>query len=145
MKTVVSGLALAALLCGAVQAQNAPEVAKATAITGVWRGDMDGMPTVVLVISDEGGQLTGAALFYFQTRKDENSPWTSAPGLPEPMLQPQLDGTTLRFEISHRRAHPPRTLNDPPMPFHLKLIGPLKAELQNEREGPPVIVTRSEY
>jgi hypothetical protein len=145
MKTVFAGLALAAILCAGDPAQSAPGAAPATAITGVWRGDMDGLPAAVLVISDEGEQLTGAVLFYLQIKKNASSPTTSTAGLPEPMLHLAFDGTTLRFEVSHRRAHPPRTLNDPPMPFHLKLIGPDKAELQNEREGPPLIVTRSAY
>ncbi|MFZ0395445.1 MAG: hypothetical protein WCF17_20425 [Terracidiphilus sp.] len=145
MKTVFASLAFAALLCAGVQAQNAPDAARTTAITGVWRGDMNGLPAVVMVVSDEGGQLTGAALFYLQIRKNASSPTTSTAGIAEPMLQPTFDGTTLRFAVSHRRAHPPHTLNDPPMPFHLKLIGPDKAELQNEREGPPLVVTRSAY
>jgi len=31
------------------------------------------------------------------------------------------------------------------MPFHLTLVGPDKAELLNEKEGPPLTLTRSEY
>jgi len=36
-------------------------------------------------------------------------------------------------------------LNDPPVPFHLTLKGPDKAELLNQKEGPPLMLTRSEY
>jgi len=135
-------VAVAMLLAGMGYAQDAT---RATAITGVWRGDLNGLPAIALVVTDESGPLTGAVQFYLQIRKDVNSPYTATPGLPEPMFHPTFDGTTLRFDVSHRRAHPPRTLNDPPMPFHLKLLGPDKAELENEREGPPVIVTRSAY
>lgn len=114
---------------------------------GVWRGQFDGLPGVDLVISDEGGQLHGAALFYLHIRRDVNSPYTSTPGLPAPMFDLNEDGQTLRFAVSHRRAHPPGTQNDPPVPFRLKLIGPDRAELVNEHEsvGPQMVLTRSDY
>ena len=97
------------------------------------------------MITDEGGQLHGAVLFYLlHVRPDVNTPYTSTPGLPEPMLDLKADGQSLRFEVSHRRAHPPGTLNDPPVPFRLKLIAPGRAELVNEHEseGPAVVLTR---
>ncbi len=114
-------------------------------LTGVWRGQMDGMPAVTLVVTDEGGELSGAVLFYFHTRKTVNDPWTSSPGLPEPMLLMHLDGTTLSFQVSHRRAHPPRTLNDPPVQYHLTVTGPNQASLVNEHEGLRLVMTRSDY
>lgn len=119
----------------------------ATQLVGVWRGQVDGLPGVDLVINDEGGQLHGAVLFHFHFRPDANSPYTSSPGLPEPMFDLKLEGPTLTFDVSHRHAHPPGSLNDPPVPFRLKLIGPGRAELANEHEsdGPPVVMTRSEY
>lgn len=114
---------------------------------GVWRGQFDGLPGVDLVINNEGGQLHGAVLFYLHMRQDAKSPYTSTPGLPEPLFDLKLEGQTLKFEVSHRRAHPPRTLHDAPATFDLKLIGPDKAELVNETEsgGPAVVLTRSEY
>jgi hypothetical protein len=114
---------------------------------GVWRGQFDGLPGVDLVINDEGDQLHGAVLFYLHIRPDVHSPYTSTPGLPEPMFDLKLEEQTLKFEVSHRHAHPPRTLHDPPMAFQLKLIGPDKAELVNESEGdgPRVVLTRSDY
>lgn len=106
---------------------------------------MNGLSAVTLLVTDEGGSLVGGVLFYFQQRANENSPRTVTPGLPEPMLNPKFDGKTLTFQISHRRAHPPGSLNDPPMPFHLTIVGSDKAELLNEKEGPPLTLTRSEY
>jgi hypothetical protein len=120
--------------------------ANASNIVGVWRGQLDNLPGVDLVISDEGGQLHGALLFYLHIRPDVNSPYTSTPGLPEPMFDLKLEGQTLKFEVSHRRAHPPRTLHDPPMAFRLKMIGLDKAELVNETEsGPVAVLTRNDY
>jgi len=118
-----------------------------TAITGVWRGGKDGLPAVTIVLSDEGHVLSGATLFYEWRRNNVNEPFIATPGLPEPMLDPTFDGKTLRFMISHRRAHPPRTLSDQPMRFHLILTGPGTAELVNdtEKESPPLLLIRSEY
>jgi len=124
----------------------APFAGKAV-ITGVWRGQMDNLPVVALVVSDEGGGLSGTALFYMLRRDTVNEPFTATPGLPEPMLNPTFDGKTLQFLVSHRRAHPPRTLTDPPSRFHLTLTGPDKAEFVNDSEsqGPPLVLVRSDY
>lgn len=102
---------------------------------GVWRGQLDHLPGVDVVITDEGGELQGAILFYFHMRPDVNSPYTSTPGLPEPMFDLKQQGQTLKFNVSHRRAHPPRTLHDPRVRFLLRLDGTDKAELVNETEG----------
>jgi len=104
-------------------------------LTGVWRGQQrDGKPVVTLVVSDESGSLSGAVLFYFLTRATENDPWTATPGLPEPIFHLRLDGDTLHFDVSHRRAHPPRTLSDPPVSFTLALTGPDEGKLVNDSE-----------
>ena len=94
-----------------------------SAITGVWRAQMDSLPTLVMTISDEGGNgLTGAILFYI-IRRDEGQSARSSPGDPEPLLDVRFNGTTLDFKVSHRRAHGSATANDPPVSFHLKLTG----------------------
>lgn len=114
-------------------------------VVGVWRGQMDTLPAVVLNITDEGGGLSGAVLFYLIKKSFTMSePTTATPGIPEPLFKPRLDGNTLTFEVSHRRSHPPRTLSDPPVRFHLALTGPDKAELVNESEpnGPKVELLR---
>jgi len=121
-------------------------------ITGVWRGQMDGLPEVVLTITDEDGKLSGAVLFFLHVRATVNDPWTSRPAdAAEPIISPVFDGKTLRFMVSHKRAHPPRTLNDPPSHFHLTLVGSDKAGLVNETEagstdaGPGLPMVRSDY
>jgi hypothetical protein len=114
---------------------------------GVWRGQFDNLPGVDMVISDEGGQTRGAILFYLHKRQDAHAQLTSTPGVPEPLFDMTAEGQTLRFEVSHKRAHSPGSLNDPPVPFRLKLIAPDRAELVNENEhgGPQVTLTRSVY
>ena len=107
---------------------------------------MNGSPAVTLVVTDESGSLTGAILFYFQQRTTEKSSYNALPGLPEPIFHPRFDGKTLLFEVSHRRAHPPRTLNDAPKHFRLTLNGTDTAELVNVDEpGPPCKVVRGDH
>jgi hypothetical protein len=124
-----------------------PAPADRARVTGVWRAEMDGLPAISMVLTEEGGGLSGAVLFYLHTRKTENEEYTSTPGLPEPILNVSADGDTLHFDVSHRRAHPPGSLNDRPMRFVLRLTGPNQAELVNESEpgGPRVMLTRSEF
>ena len=97
-------------------------VAADAPVLGVWRATESGVPAVTLTITDEGGKLSGAVLFYL-IRRDTNPP-TSSAGIPEPLLNPHFDGKVLTFEVSHRRAHPPRTLSDPPVKFRLTLTVP---------------------
>ena len=115
-------------------------------LTGVWRGQMAGLPAVTLVLTDEGGKLSGAILFYLQVRKTANDPYTATPGLPEPIFGIRFDDKTLTFQVSHRRAHPPQSLSDPPATFSLTLTGPDQAKLVNENERSPALnMVRSDF
>jgi hypothetical protein len=123
-----------------------------SSFAGVWRGEMDGLPAITLVISDDGGSPTGAVLFYLHTRKTENDPWTSTPGLPGPIFNIHFDGNMITFQVSHRLAHPPGTLNDPPVTMQLTLTGNDQASFSMGSEhgaekgsGPGFVMTRSDY
>jgi hypothetical protein len=137
----------------AAQSQSESVAAKTATMTyapilGVWRAEADGLPFITLTITDEGGSLSGAILFYMH-RRDEGKPIASTPGIPEPLLNPSFDGKILTFQVSHRHAHPPRTLSDPPVTFRLKLTGTNTAglfmgELTNQSEsstGFPLVKT----
>ena len=139
---------LAALAPPSLHAQSAASspVQNSSPFIGVWRGQFDNLPGVDLVIDDEGGVLHGAIQFYLHKRPDTKSPYTSTPGLPGPLLDIRPDGRTLPFQVSHRLAHPPRTLNDPPVKFQLKLTGRDEAELVNESESAPGLpMKRTDY
>jgi hypothetical protein len=110
--------------------------ASAAPIEGVWRCQMEGLPAVTLTVTEEGGSLSGAVLFYLH-RREPGRPVTATPGVPEPLFNPRFDGKTLTFQVSHRRAHPPGSLNDGPVNFALKLDGADKAEIVNEDEHDP--------
>jgi len=110
--------------------------ANMAAVEGVWRCDMHGLPAMTLTVTDEGGSLTGAVLFYLH-RREPGKAETATPGVPEPLFNPKFDGNTLTFQVSHRRAHPPGSLNDEPVKFALKLDEAGKAEFVNEDEHDP--------
>ncbi len=115
---------------------------------GVWRSQLDGQPNFDVVISQEGRQIAGSILFYLHKRKDAHSPWTvTASGPREPMFNIELHGSTLSFDVSHRRAHPPRTLHDQPIHFVIQLDAPGKAELLNSAQetGHNFTLVRSDY
>jgi hypothetical protein len=152
MKVRVAALLLASsLVNAAVQAQEAPAGSPSSQILGVWRAEADGLPAVTLTVTDEGGSLSGAILFYFHQRKSVNDPYTSTPGLPEPIFHPAFDGQTLTFQVSHRRAHPPRTLSDPPVTLTLRITGRdstghIQGELTNVTEhSPSYPITKSDH
>lgn len=146
---IVDLAAALVLLAVPACAQTAPpklrQPSSFAAVTGVWRAQFNNLPVFTLVVTDEGGGLSGAILFYMLERQDVNHPFTATPGLPEPIFDPKFDGKTLTFQVSHRRAHPPRTLLDPPTTFKLTLADDGKAQVLNLSEGPPLTVTRSDY
>ena len=114
-------------------------------LLGVWRAQSNGLPFITLLVTDESGSLSGGVLFYFHLR-NPGQPETATPRLPEPMLNIKRDGDTLTFQVSHRRAHPPGSLSDPPVNFRLKVTGTDKGELINENEGPVGIgMVRTDY
>jgi hypothetical protein len=147
---VMLGCAVMAMLATAGLAQTNGTQMKTAAleqsrIAGVWRADADGLPFIALTIDNETGNLSGAVLFYLH-RHEMGQPVTSTPGVPEPLLNPKFDGTTFAFEVSHRRAHPPASLNDKPVSFRMKLTGPDSAEFVNGNEsGIPFVLKRADY
>jgi hypothetical protein len=133
-------LALSILLAptsvGGVSALPANE----SAILGVWSGRLNSLPGITLTLEHENGELSGAILFYL-IRRDDAGHSTASPGVPEPLINPQFDGRTLTFLVSHRYAHPHSMLGDPPKTFRLQLTGTNKARLITE-EGRAVDLVR---
>jgi hypothetical protein len=134
-RNVLVGVALA-MMATAGWARAGGADARAASIEGVWRCQMEGLPAITLTVTDEGGTLTGAVLFYLHKR-EPGQPVSATPGVPEPLFNPRFDGKTLRFQLSHRRAHPPGSLHDEPLNFQLKLDGPNTGRFVNESEQDP--------
>jgi hypothetical protein len=130
-------LVLGVAIASAQSAKNIADVA------GPWTGVMDGLPGVRLVVQENDHKLTGAVLFFLIHRDPGAAPTASA-GFPEPMLDPSFDGKVLSFKVNHRYAHPPGTLNDPPVSFRLEITGPDQAKLFSP-ELPPLEMTREKF
>lgn len=133
---------LLAVVIGAVGALAQP-AARNSAIAGQWSGSMDGLPAVRLVVQENDRKLTGAVLYFFVRRDPGVAPVASA-RFPEPMLNPSFDGRILTFQVNHRYAHPPSTLNDPPVSLRLEITGSGEAKLSNP-EGPSLVMIREKY
>jgi hypothetical protein len=115
-----------------------------SALVGVWRAQMDGLPAMTLTLSDETGSLQGAVLFYLLQR-DPGKPVTATPGVPEPLMNLRFDGRRLTFQVSHRRAHPPGSLQDAPISCGLRLTGENRGTMAREGDGSSAVeVVRAE-
>ena len=126
------------LIVAIAVAASAKEKKADAAILGIWRAEQDNLPAVTLNITEEGGSLQGAILFYL-IRRDEGKPPISSPGVPEPLFNPRFDGKSLTFQVSHRHAHA-NTSTDPPVTFRLDLTGPDEAKLVRiPQDGPPYV------
>jgi hypothetical protein len=100
------------------------------AITGVWRGELEGQPWTTLTLTNDGGQLSGAIVFYLHKR-EPGGQLMSTPSAPEPLLNPHFDGGVLTFAVSHRRAHPPGSLTDAPTRLKMEFTDKDHATLVN--------------
>lgn len=142
ISALLISLAIVPYLHGQAPAADTPSHQDAPNFVGVWRGQFDSLPGVDLVITNEGNQLQGAILFYLHLRPDVNSPYTSKPGLPEPVLNIRVMAGSLVFEVSQRGTHALGSLNHSPKIFRLKMTGPDQATLENESGGAPTVAMR---
>jgi hypothetical protein len=133
-------LALVALLLGP------PAIAADSPIAGTWRGKLYDLPGIDLTVKDDSGKLSGTILFYFLHRNTEHEAWQvdMKHSMTLSLIDPKFDGKTLTFQVSHKQAHPPRTLNDPPSSFQMRLTGEGVGELLNltEKNSPALKMVR---
>ena len=129
MRSFAKMMMLATLLAPSALAADSP-------VAGTWRGKLYDLPAVVLTVKDDGGKLSGTILFYFLHRDSDQDPWQvdMMHSQPLPLIDPKFDGRTIFFQVSHKEAHPPRTLNDPPSSFQMRLTGKGEGELRNLTE-----------
>lgn len=115
-------------------------------VIGVWRVDFEGLPWATITLTDEGGTLSGAILFYLHRREPGGAVTSSVPSVPEPLLNPHFDGRILSFAVSHRHAHPPGSLGDAPVHLQMDITSKDHATLVNQDEvGPSAALVRSDY
>ena len=115
-------------------------------VAGTWRGRIYDLPAVVLTVKDDGGKLSGTILFYSLHRNTDHDLWQvdmkNSQALP--LLNPKFDGKAIFFQVSHKEAHPPRTLNDPPSSFQMRITREGEGELRNltEEQSPALKMVR---
>ena len=112
---------------------DAKSASAANNLVGVWHGEYRNLPWVTVTLTQDGGALSGAILFYLH-RKTSGTAETATAGTPEPLLDPQFDGKTLTFRVSARHAHPPQTLNNPPIVMTMDIIDQDHARLVNKED-----------
>jgi hypothetical protein len=123
----------AAGFCQPLPAAGPAASTDAKALAGIWPGQgvaqETGSPFVTLTLTNEGGSLSGAILLSV-VHLEQGKPVASAPGIPEPILNPRFDGQTLQFQMRYRGPLPTGiSSGDPLLTCHLKLSPPDKAEL----------------
>jgi len=98
MKQRIFALGCAAILSACTAAAQAPANAR---WTGVWQGELDGQPAVTLTLADDGGALGGTVVFNLVERPQGEAPHVVSIQ-PHVLLDPQVNGTTLSFQIMRR-------------------------------------------
>ena len=71
---------------------------------GVWQGELDGQPGVVLTLAQDNGTLDGTLVLNIITR-DGGQPHILAHE-PHTLMQPHLDGSRLSFRVKRIGASP---------------------------------------
>ncbi len=101
MKTLGVVLSIVAVLAIATQLAGLAR----SPFAGTWQGKQNGLPAVTLTVQEVGGKLTGAIVFYLQKRDTVSAPWHIEGGAIEPLIDPQVDGRRLSFEVRHATEH----------------------------------------
>jgi hypothetical protein len=77
-------------------AQTAPPTAQTLA--GTWVGKQEGVPSVVLRITENGSAIQGQVDFYLLKKVDDGAP-VNAGKMTTPMVNPHVQGNALDFQI----------------------------------------------
>src|ERR1700678_1744951 len=65
--------------------------------TGVWQGNLDGVPAVILTLANDGGEANGTIVFH--AVKNENGHAYSFSTEPHTLIHPRIVGNTLSFQV----------------------------------------------
>jgi hypothetical protein len=108
-----------------------------SSIAGTWQGKLHNLPAITLTLHETGGKVSGNIVFYFIRNNGAGFYEDSkSAGAPTELMNTSFDGKTLTFEVSHRNAHPPRTLNDTePVRFQMEITGKDEGQLKRLNYG----------
>ncbi len=65
--------------------------------SGVWQGDLGGIPAVTLTLADDAGAANGTIVFHLILKTNDH-PY-SASTEPHTLIEPHIDGDTMRFQV----------------------------------------------
>jgi hypothetical protein len=107
----------------------------AIAVSGIWEGKTNDLPSVELNVRQEGARLSGTIGFYFQTRGADGK-WRVGPKSELELLSPKMEGKTLTFETTHRKQHNSPELG-PNNRYRVEFVSDTEARLHMFRVGEP--------
>ena len=98
---ILACLAITAMLAATANAQTAAESIDKPFVhpvwTGVWQGNLDGVPAVILTLANDAGEANGTIVFH--AIKNENGHAYSFSTEPHTLIHPQVEGNTLSFQV----------------------------------------------
>ena len=98
---ILASLAIAAMLIASASAQTAAQSIDKPFIhpkwTGVWQGNLDGVPAVILTLANDAGEANGTIVFH--AIKNENGHAYSFSTEPHTLIHPRVEGNTLSFQV----------------------------------------------
>ena len=104
---ILASLAIAAMLTATANAQTAAQSAQSAPSmdkpfihpkwTGVWQGNLDGVPAVILTVANDAGEVNGTIVFH--AIKNENGHAYSFSTEPHTLIHPRVEGNTLSFQV----------------------------------------------
>jgi hypothetical protein len=97
--------------------------------TGTWEGTMNGQPGVEITLAPDGGNIRGTIIFYFQRLGADGKWHVEGDNRPQPLIDPQMSGNTLNFEVLHHKKHGSGELG-PNKKFRLEVTGANEARLR---------------
>ncbi len=98
---ILASLTIAAMLTATANAQTAAQSINKPFIhpmwTGVWQGNLDGVPAVILTLANDAGEANGTIVFH--AIKNENGHAYSFSTEPHTLIHPRVEGNTLSFQV----------------------------------------------
>ncbi|HEY6272043.1 MAG TPA: biopolymer transporter ExbD [Terriglobales bacterium] len=139
-------LTFVATMVPAGSAQSATASNERPSFAGTWKGTMNDLPGIELVIQEAGKKVSGGIVFYFQERADVNSPWRVRGDYSVPLLKTRAEGKVLTFEVQHHVCHGCLELGRN-VAFRMELAKPNEARLARLEDdgaeaGPQVMLIR---
>ena len=98
---ILASLTIAAMLIATANAQTAAESIDKPFVhpawTGVWQGNLDGVPAVTLTLANDAGEANGTIVFH--AIKNENGHAYSFSTEPHTLINARVDGDMISFQV----------------------------------------------